>query len=368
MNMNRNTLSARPFGRFELSIAALVLALAPAEPARSQNEGFAFPPARVEVATAELRDMAPSVDVSGTVVSLNDSRIASEIEGILTWVAEVGADVDAGDLIARIDPRLIQIEVKRAKANVARLQSDFEYRHRQLERTEELAAKNSASRTLLDEARAQRDQAQHSLTDANAVLERVRADLARTEIRAPFAGHVTARLASVGEFVNVGEDVLRLVDTHRIEISLPASITLTRFIKPGMRVPVRGGDVARQHTVRTVVPVGDAVSRMVEVRLSAGDSEWLVGTPVQVSLPSDTAVSTVAVPRDALVERSNQSYVYKVNSDGTAEQVAVRISAVVGLWVGVAGGIAAGDRVIVRGAERLSPGQAVEIIESVSAR
>jgi hypothetical protein len=135
-----------------------------------------------------------------------------------------------------------------------------------------------------------------------------------------------------------------------------------------MRVAVRNGTVEREHEVRTVVPVGDAVSRMVEVRLTAGDSEWLVGTPVQISLPSDAPVSTVAVPRDALIERSGQSYVYKVSEDATADQVTVRISAVVGLWVGVAGGIAPGDKVIVRGAERLSPGQTVEVIESISAR
>ena len=355
---------ARTFDSFTRHGVSTLLVLGIAGPALAQDDGFAFPPARVEVAAAELRDMAPSVDVSGTVVSLNDSRIASEIEGVLTWVAEVGADVASGGLVARIDPRLIQIEVRRAEANVARLQSDFEYRQRQLERTEELAAKNSASKTLLDEARAQRDQAQHALTDASASLERARADLARTEIRAPFAGHVTARLASVGEFVNVGEDVLRLVDTHRIEISLPASISLTRHIEPGMRVPVRSGDIEREHVIRTVVPVGDAVSRMVEVRLSAGDSEWLVGTPVQISLPSDAAVSTVAVPRDALVERGRQTFVYKVGADGAAEQVTVQITAVVGLWVGVASDISAGDQVIVRGAERLSPGQAVEIIEA----
>ena len=356
------------FNRTSQFGALFLFAFGAAGTASSQDSEFAFPPARVEVAAAQIREMAPSVNVSGTVVSLNDSRIASEIEGVLTWVADVGADVAAGDLIARIDPRLIQIEVKRARANVARLESDFDYRQRQLERTDELAAKNSASKTLLDEAQAQRDQAQHSLTDAKAALERTQADLARTEIRAPFAGHVTARLASVGEFVNVGEDVLRLVDTHRIEISLPASISLTRYIRPGMRVPVRNGGVEREHTVRTVVPVGDAVSRMVEVRLSAGESEWLVGTPVQVSLPSDEAVSTVAVPRDALVERGNQTFVYKVKEDGSAEQATVQATAIVGLWVGVAGTISAGDRVIVRGAERLSPGQAVEVIDARAGR
>jgi RND family efflux transporter MFP subunit len=339
-----------------------------AAPALAQNGGFEMPPARVEVATAELRDMAPVVSVSGTVVSLNDSRIASSVEGVLTWLAEVGDAVNRGDVVARIDPRLLRIDVTRAEANVARLESDLAYRQRQLERTEELAAKNSASKTLLDESLAQRDQAQHMLSDARASLDRARVELERTEIRAPFAGHVTERLGSVGEYINVGEDVVRLVDTHRIEISLPASIAQSRFIVPGMQVAVQNGTVLKEHPVRTVVPVGDAVSRMVEVRLEVGDGEWLVGTPVVVSMPSGASRSTVAVPRDALVERNGRSFVYKVSGDNTAEQVAIEINAVVGLWVGVANGIDAGDRVIIRGAERIAPGQAVEVIDQVSAR
>ena len=361
--MERSTVTNRTITCLARCGVLSLFTLAISGPASGQDGSFEMPPARVEVATAELRDMAPAIDVSGTVVSLNDSRIASEIEGVLTWLADVGDAVDAGDVIARIDATFIKIEVTRAQATVDRLQSELEYRQRQLQRTEELATKNSVSETLLDEARAQRDQAQHSVTDAQAALDRARADLKRTVIRAAFAGHVVARLASVGEFVSLGEDVIRLVDTHRIEISLPASIALTRFIKPGMPLPVRNGDVTREHPIRTVVPVGDVVSRMVEVRLSAGDSEWLVGTPVQVSVPSDAPVSTVAVPRDALVERNGQSYVYKVNEDSAAEQVTIRISSVVGLWIGVADGISAGDQVIVRGAERLSPGQAVAVIE-----
>ncbi|MEM7432145.1 MAG: efflux RND transporter periplasmic adaptor subunit [Pseudomonadota bacterium] len=347
-----------------VSIAALTLAHASV----AQDGGFSFPPARVEVASAEIRDIAPSVDVSGTVVSINDSRVASEIEGVLTWLADVGDAVDSGDIIARIDPQLIQIGVKRAEANVARLQSEYEYRQRQLERTEELAAKNSASKTLLDEALAQRDQAMHAVSDAKSALELSRANLRRTQIRARFAGHVTERLASVGEYVSVGEDVIRLVDTHKVEIALPASIALTQFIKPGLSVAVRNGDVSHDYPVRTVVPVGDVVSRLVEVRLSATDTDWLVGTPVQVSLPSARPVSMVAVPRDALVERGGRAHVYRVSDDGTAEQIPVSNRVVVGLWVGIPKGISAGDQIIVRGAERLSPGQAVDIITTVSAR
>ncbi len=333
------------------------------------QEGMpAFPPAQVEVATAELRDMAPVVEVSGTVLSLNDSRIAAEVAGVLAWLADVGDAVEAGAVIARIDPRLMQVALKRAQANVARLEADLHYRERQLERAEELAASNNASANLLDESTANRDQALQMLNDARAQLERAQGDFERTRIRAAFAGHVTERLASVGEYVDVGEDILRLVDTRRMEISLPAPIALTAYIKPGLKVSVRSANVERQHVVRAVVPVGDAVSRMVEVRLQVDAGDWLVGTPVQVSLPSDTPVTAVAVPRDALVERGSEAYIYKVSTEGTAEQVAADVRSTVGLWVGITSGVEPGDQIIVRGAERLMPGQPIQIIGAGGAR
>ena len=74
-----------------------LVALGMTIPALGQDGSFEFPPARVEVAKAEMREMAPAVDVSGTVVSLNDSQIASEVAGVLTWLADVGDSVDAGD-------------------------------------------------------------------------------------------------------------------------------------------------------------------------------------------------------------------------------------------------------------------------------
>ena len=345
-----------------LLILVGVVALLVGAAAAAQEGPPAFPPAKVEIAIAELREMAPVVEVPGTVVSKNDSRVAAEVRGVLVWLAEVGDAVADGGTIARIDPRLMQVEVKRARANVGSLQADYDYRERQLVRTEELAAKNSASATLVDEARALRDQAVHQLAEARAQLERAEVDLNRTEIRAAFSGHVTARLASVGEFVDVGEDVVRFVDTRRIEISLPAPLALTPFVEAGQMIRVRYGDIEREHPIRTVVPVGDAVSRMVEIRLSADGGDWLVGSPVQVSLPSAATLSMVTVPRDALVERGGRSYIYKVMYDGTAKQIVADVRMIVGLWVGIAEGIEVGDKVIIRGAERLSDGQALDVI------
>ena len=348
--------------RSRLVIAVTMLLITPV--AWSQDGQPAFPPAKVQVAAAEMRNMAPVIEVSGTVVSLNDSRIAAEVEGVLTWLADVGDAVDAGAVIARIDPRLMRIEVARAKASVARFEADLNYREQQLARSEELATTNNVSANLLDESRANRDQALNQLADARAQLERATGDLKRTEVRAPFAGHVVQRLASVGEYIGLGEDVVRLVDTYRKEIALPAPISLTAFLRPGLEVAVRNGDIERRHEVRTVVPVGDAVSRMVEIRLSAIESNWLVGTPVQVSLPANNPVEAVAVPRDALIQRGGDSYLFRINDDGLAEQIAVNIQTTVGLWVAIADGVKPGDQVVTRGAERLAPGQTVEILSS----
>ncbi len=348
-----------------ISGAVLLLVAGAASP---QDGMPAFPPAKVQVASAELRDMAATVEASGTVVSLNDARVATEIEGVLAWIADVGTAIEAGDVIARIDPRLPRIAVARARARVARLEADLRFREQQLGRAENLAANNNVSATLLDESRAERDRADNELADARAELERATGDLERTQVRAAFAGHVVARLASVGEYLAVGEVVIRIVDTHRKEITLPAPIALTAFITPGIKVRARHAGVERMHKVRAVVPVGDAVSRMVEVRLEAGDSDWLVGSPVQVSLPAGRPQRAVAVPRDALVQRGGQSFVYRVTDGGTAEQVAVEVRQTVGLWVAVGDDVRPGDRVVIRGAERLMPGQPVEVISTDAGR
>ena len=153
------------------------------------------------------------------------------------------------------------------------------------------------------------------------------------------------------------------MDTRRLEIALPAPIGLSPFVRPRQPLTVRNDGTTREYPVRTVVPVGDAVSRMVEIRLSAAESDWLVGTPVQVSLPGAEPRHAVAVPRDALVERAGQALIYKVGDDGRAKQVIADIESTVGLWVAVRNDVAAGDRVVIRGAERLMDGQPVEVIQ-----
>ncbi|MBP7417136.1 MAG: hypothetical protein KA911_00935, partial [Xanthomonadales bacterium] len=84
---------------------------------------------------------------------------------------------------------------------------------------------------------------------------------------------------------------------------------------------------------------------------------------LQVGVPAGSAQAAVAVPRDALVLRGSETFVFRVGADRKAERVAVETGRSSGTLVEVLGGIAIGDTLVVRGAERLAPGQAVAIRE-----
>tara|TARA_R110002073_G_scaffold92685_8_gene217152 strand:+ start:485 stop:1561 length:1077 start_codon:yes stop_codon:yes gene_type:complete len=323
-----------------------------------------MPPAHVEVTTAEEHMMAPQMDVTGTVISLQDSRISVEVEGPLQWIAEVGTAVEKGDIIARMDNRLLALALRQAEANLKRLQADMVFRNQEVKRFEDLSARNNASKARLEETIAQREMLHHEIQNAQALVERARGDVERANIRAPFPGHVVTRLANIGEYLIVGEEVIRLVNTRNLEISLPAPISITPYLHNGDKISVLDDRGIHQLPIKRIVPVGDMVSRMVQVLLSPGEEPWIVGTPVKVSLPKGTPKRAVAVPRDALIYKAGSVYVYKVGPDMSAEQIKVEIDAAVGLLVSLKKGLQAGDKVIIRGGERLQPGQKVVIKSS----
>ena len=114
------------------------------------------------------------------------------------------------------------------------------------------------------------------------------------------------------------------------------------------------------------MPVGDDRSRQFEVRVLLGSPEWLVGTPVEVSLPSAAVRTAVTVPRDVLVIRQNHSYVLRVKRANAVEELDVTPGAGIANVVEVRAPLAAGDRLDIRGGERLASGRAVRVIDNAS--
>ena len=103
------------------------------------------------------------------------------------------------------------------------------------------------------------------------------------------------------------------------------------------------------------------------MRLSLDQTGWPIGAPVRVKVPAAAAKSSIAVHRDALILRADRVAVFKVNDDNVATRIDVETGIGDGELIEVIGDIAEGDRVIVRGAERLRDGQTVTIQEKAIA-
>ena len=325
------------------------------------QESPALPPAPVEIAAAVLAEFAPVLWSPGSVLSREDARVAGEQDGRVVSVAEVGERIERGDALARLDDTMLRLIEKDGLANIQRIEAQLDYARKQEQRFHELQAQNSVPVTQIDEARSQREVLEADLARAQVSLEQTRHRRSMAVVRAPFDGVVAERFIQVGEYLSTGASVVRLVNTLELEVSAQAPVTLAPRLRAGDAVNVRHEDRLIDAEIRSVVPVGDEASRQLEVRVALDDTDWSIGTAVQVALPNAEPRQVVAVPRDALILRANSSYVVKVADDDTIERVSVDTGASHKGMIEVRGEIEPGDRLVIRGGERLQAGQSVTV-------
>jgi RND family efflux transporter MFP subunit len=319
------------------------------------------PPAIVEVATVTRSSGTSVLRLPGTVLSMQDSEISAEVTGRLLWVAEVGERIAEGEPLAIMDDHLLELQLRNDQAEIERLKADTEYNQRQIARLERLAAQNNTSKSGLDEAQSKLQMLLQEQRIAEVARDRTVYDLGRSRVAAPFSGVIVSREADIGEYTEPGDPLLRLVDTESLEISVNAPMRATRYNQPQSQVAVEGGGLELMAEIRAIVPVGDSASRMMELRLTLEPGHWQIGEAVTVELSDSLPMSTLSVPRDALVLRDNEVFVYTLSADNTAVKVPVITSSGHGKNIAIEGALEPGALVVVRGAERLQDGQAVKV-------
>ncbi len=346
---------------WRVAVAALAASSLMASAAWSQEQDA--PPAPVTVAPVQKGSAATTVSATGTVVSRNDARLAAEVTGRLDWVAEPGTKAAKGAPLARVDARGLQLQLKENDAQISRLGANADLLQTQLARLQALP-EGIASKSQIEEAAARLAMARHELDQARATRESTQHLIARATIRAPFPGFVAERIRQLGEYVSAGTEVLRLTDTEHVEVVARAPVSEAGHLAAGQAVTVHGLSQDLQSRIRAIVPVGDERSRMIEVRIAMTGSGWPIGSAVRVDLPAARQSAGLMVPRDAVIVRADGAHVFRVgkgDKGDIAERIVVRVGSGDRERVEVTGGLAAGDRVIVRGGERLRPGQPVKI-------
>jgi RND family efflux transporter MFP subunit len=318
-------------------------------------------PAQVQIVEAKYIELSPSIWIAGTIISRHDSRLSSEVEGRIEMLLEVGDMIEKGGLVAKVDDTTIRMQLEEAKAEIIPIEAKLNFFKREVERLDKLAKQNNAAKNRLDEVISDRDEMRGELSMKQTRIDQARDTLKRTTILAPFTGVVAERFKEEGEWAKTGDELVRLVNTEAKEIQGRIQQQSAAFIKQGNFLEVTDGKSHTMATVKTLVPVGDAVSRLYEIRLDFQETGWMAGHAVRIKVPTAKSQNALVVPRDALVIRENTLKVFRIQEDNTAEVVFVETGIGDEDLIEVIGEINEGDKIVIRGNERLLPQQQVNI-------
>jgi RND family efflux transporter MFP subunit len=327
-----------------------------------------IPSAPVRVEKIVEQSVRPFVSLIGTAEPYKKSTVASETAGmVVEFAVRLGQKVRKGDALAEVEKRPLILDRKEAEAALAEAQENHKNAMSDLQRNEELVQKKAISDRQYDDARYRANALNQKIAALKARIEGIEYDLAKCRIKAPFAGFVVAEHTQVGQWLEKGGEVVTIVHMDSILITVPVPDRYVRYIKPGQVVDLSfefttGGE-SKQGRVRDVIPLGNEKARTFPVQLEVDNPDFsiLAGMSASVRFPVGNPTTVLLVNKDAVVTNGDQHHIFIVNDD-KAHLIPVKKGGAHGSQVAIQGDVAAGQRVVVEGNERLRPEQPVEIL------
>ncbi|PLY13500.1 MAG: hypothetical protein C0631_13905 [Sedimenticola sp.] len=325
------------------------------------------PPARVKVAQVSEQQMTESQQLSGIVDFDRISEVSGEVAGLITKlnIAE-GRLFKAGEVLLELNTDLINKDIDIKKNEQAQISADLEKVGGTLKRLESLLQTNSASRQAYDDARFDYRSLQKKRETLDEELERLKLQLQKSVVRAPFNGIVLEKIKEQGEWLVPGTPVCRLASTEDLVVKIAVSENLAMFQKPGAEIPISINALGLKlnGTISGFVPVADLRSKSALLKIAI---PYQPGVIQNMTASAEIAAGKHRllrmIPRDAVVQTNGQSFIYSVQ-EGKAEMLPITIISRNREAVGVdQENITNGMSVVIDGNDRLRPGQAVDIIQ-----
>jgi len=356
-----------------LAVGAM-LAPSSAPPALAQQT------AAVDVDEVRVEPLSQTVPVIGRLVARQSGVVAARIGGpVADMQVSVGDRVKRGDILGVLDTARLQRQRALLAADVAETiaqinlaESLLALRRQELARLDGLKNSAAFSKGRHEDTRQQVVVEQSSVGVAMARKERAEANLALAEIdlyyaevRAPYDGVVTLVHTETGSWVTSGGPVVSMVGDRQLEIEADVPANRIPALESGMVVSIAlDDDSLYQAVVRVVVPEENPLTRTRQVRFTPdvemADRALAVNESVVLQVPAGPYREVVTVHKDALITRQGQTLVY-IAADGKANIRPVEIGVAVGGRFEVISGVASGELAIIRGNERLRPGQGVTV-------
>lgn len=353
----------------------------PGGPDATKGAGKGAPPALVELAQVQAGTLEDGWTYLGRVEAALASDLATAVSGhVLSVRGREGDRVVAGKTLVTLDSAKILAELAASRARESGLDAELVHARKQYERIAKLeypaVSEPERERYQLDIAKLEAQ-----LATQKAETRRLQVELDRHSLEAPFDGIISARHIDPGAWVNPGTPVLSLVSLEELEVHVDVSADLGSRVAVGQHATLSapGMSGARvEAEIAGIVGVLDVNTRTMRVRLTPKERPaWLLsGQAVDVEFPVTLSGESagaagqgpgVLVPRDALVRGPVRTRVIKFE-DGEAVPVYVNILATAKDMALVQSqpdepALEPGESVVVRGNERLRPGQALKVKE-----
>lgn len=366
-----------------LAVTTLSVVILGGRSSRAQSGAAAEPPAMpVSVATVVQSDVATWNEFSGRLEAVERVDIRSRVAGTLQAVHfREGALVKKGELLLTIDPAPYAAEAERAGAQVAAAQARLAQAKGEHDRSQRLWSEQAISKREFDERTNGKGEADANLRAAQAALQTAQLSLGYTQVRAPVAGRVGKLEVTVGNLVAAGPGapvLTTLVSVSPIYASFDADEqVVARALKEVQgagaagsrqleRIPVQMGTAASTDTpfegrLQLVDNQVDAKSGTVRARavFDNKDGQLMPGQFARIRMGQATQATALLVNERAVGTDQNKKFVLVVGADNKAAYREVTLGASVnGLRV-VKGGLAANERIVVNGLQRVRPGALV---------
>jgi RND family efflux transporter MFP subunit len=366
-------------------IALLALALgawtlgAVTAPVRAQGG-----PAGVHVDAVRAVPLAQTAPVIGRLAATRAGDVAARVAApVESYLVEVGDTVARGQPVALLDDAVLAARRDQARAALAQARAELTGRQEQLALAEQglarlqgLQGSAAFSQARFDDQRQAAAIARADLAAARAAIGRAQADYElariqaeRTQVTAPYAGTVVRRYLEAGAYAQAGQALVRLVSERALEIEADVPARRLAGLVPGTLVTFAFGETVgapqtRSARVRAILPEENPNTRTRTVRFvpafAEDDTRLASGQSVTVQVPVGARRDVLSVHKDAIVRQGDQAVVYLFN-DGEAAVRPVQLGVEVGTRFEVVDGLQPGDLTVVRGNERLRPGQPLTI-------
>ncbi|MDX8482829.1 efflux RND transporter periplasmic adaptor subunit [Mesorhizobium sp. VK24D] len=297
------------------------------------------------------------LDYSGSVRARTEMNLGFRIAGKVTErLVDIGQHVNAGDVLAHIDPSDYELSVKSAEASLDAAERQVETVDLAKKRAEQLYAKNFAPKSQLDQATLSYDQAVASRDAARSALAQAQNQVHYTDLKASKAGIVTATSADIGQVVAAGTPVMTVAVDGEKEVLIAVPEMDIAGFRPGKEVKASfwsDDALALNGKVREVAGSADPQSRTFAVRVSLpNDPRVLLGMTANVAATVGSKAELVSIPLTAMAEKDGKKIVWTVDrANATVHPRPIKIANFTADGVAVADGLKQGDVVVAAGTQ-----------------